>query len=77
MYMYIGHQKLHCYVKVQFLMPSKCQTKHSLGFKLGDFTNYPKAYMHEEISLPATSELFWWALFRRMQLCNGSVSAGV
>ena len=27
-------------------MPSNCQTKYPLGFKLGDFTDYPKAYMY-------------------------------
>ena len=31
--------------KAQYLVPSNCQTKHVLGFKLGGFTNYPKAYM--------------------------------
>ena len=41
-----------------FLVPSICQAKHLLGFKLGHFTNYPKAYMHLKIRLLAPSEMF-------------------
>ena len=43
-------------------MPSNCQAKHLLGFKLGDFINYHKAYLYtctENIRLPAPSEMFW------------------
>ena len=38
MYMYMHR-------KNEILVPSNCQTKQALGFKLGDFTNYPKDYM--------------------------------
>ena len=33
--------------KVQFWERSNCQTQHPLDFKLGNFTNYPKAYTHD------------------------------